>query len=158
MLSKDEEYELIPLSPIRRLEKRMEKIESTSPALDVGEFFRELVAIIRMNQEIVDELAKSNDSLRIELSKLPGKLQEVSSNLGELINYIKAATIEETVKPPSENLKPLTDKLDQLIDVNKKLTEGNETLVSLLESLEKKLRPPFQPLPARPFHLKPLIK
>ena len=75
--SKEEiDYELIPMSPVRRLEKRLNRIEK-SPGVDSSFFFREVLEIIRMNQQIVDELAKSNDSLRIELAKLPGKLDEV---------------------------------------------------------------------------------
>ena len=36
--SEEVEYELIPMSPVRRLEKRMQKLEK-SPAVDSGYFF-----------------------------------------------------------------------------------------------------------------------
>ena len=151
----DEEFELVPMSPIRRLERRLDKVEhAAGGGVDVREFFRELVAIIRMNQEIVDELAKSNDALRIELSKLPARLEQVASNLNELIGYIKAAAIEETRGSP-EGLQPLAEKMDQLIELNKKLTEENENMASFLESIEKKLK---SPLPPRPPFLKPLVR
>lgn len=150
----DDEYELIPLSPIRRLERRMEKLESSSSGLDVGSFFKELVAIIRMNQEIVDELAKSSDSLRIELSKLPGKLDQVTSNLNELLSYIKAAAVEETVKSAPEEVKMLSEKMDQLVEINKKLAEGNDNIAALLESMERKMKP----LPPRPPILRPMVR
>ncbi|MBI2545264.1 MAG: hypothetical protein HYW22_01535 [Candidatus Aenigmarchaeota archaeon] len=150
----DDEYELIPMSPIRRLERRMEKLESTSSGLDVGSFFKELVAIIRMNQEIVDELAKSSDSLRIELSKLPAKLDQVTSGLNELLTYIKVAAVEETAKSAPEDVKLLSDKLDQLVEINKRLAESNENLTALMESMDKKMKP----LPPRPPILRPMVR
>lgn len=143
----DEEFELIPLSPIRRMEKRIDRLENTTGGVDVREFFRELVAIIRMNQEIVDELAKSSDALRIELAKLPAKLDEVTRNLNELISYIRAAATEEGTQISSEAFRPLADKLDQLIATNQKIIENNENVSGLLESIEKKFKPPLPPKP-----------
>ena len=141
------------MSPVRRLERRIDKLENTTGGVDVREFFRELVAIIRMNQEIVDELAKSSDALRIELSKLPAKIDEVTRNLNELLSYIKAAAVEEVGQIPSDAFKPLTEKLDQLIETNKKIIESDDNVSGLLESIDKKLKPP---LPQRPPFLRPI--
>lgn len=152
----EEEYELVPLSPIRRLEKRIEKLES-SAGIDAREFLREIVDIIRMNQQLVDELAKANDALRIEISKLPGRLEELISNLNELLSYIKASTSETTI--PSEAFKPLIEKLDQLIEGNKKLIESNSEVVSVLEEMKEKLKKPIQPIapPSKILPPKPLL-
>jgi len=151
----DEEFELVPLSPVRRLEKRIDRLENTSGGVDVREFFRELVAIIRMNQEIVDELAKASDALRIELAKLPAKLDEVTQNLNELLSYIKAAAVEEATQITPNTFKPLVERLDQLIETNKKIIENDENISGLLESIDKKFRPP---LPPRPPMFKPIVK
>ncbi len=150
----DEEFELIPMSPVRRLERRIDKLENTSGGVDVREFFRELVAIIRMNQEIVDELAKSSDALRIELSKLPGKLDDVTRNLNELLTYIRSAAAEESTQISSTAFQPLVDKLDVLIETNKKIIENDENVSGLLESIEKKFKSP--PLPPRPAMFRPI--
>ena len=141
----DNEFELVPLSPIRRLEKRIDKIESNEEGVDIKGFFFELISIIRMNQEIVDELAKSNDALRIELSKLPAKIDEVTGNISELINYIKSAGIEESTQLSPETFKPLSEKLDELIETKKKVVENNQNISGLLESIEKKFRPSLPP-------------
>ncbi len=152
----DEEFELVPLSPIRRLEKRIDSLENTTGGVDVREFFRELVAIIRMNQEIVDELAKSSDALRIELSKLPAKIDEVTKNLNELLSYIRAAAVEESTQISPDAFKPLIEKLEQLVETNKKMMENDENISGLLESIDKKLKPPLQHLPPRPPLLRPV--
>ncbi|MEM5801873.1 MAG: hypothetical protein QXQ18_00600 [Candidatus Aenigmatarchaeota archaeon] len=148
MAENEEEYELIPLSPLRRLEKRIEELEKSK--FDTKEFYKELVDIIRINQEIVQEIAKASDALRIELSKLPGRLEALAVKLDELISFIRAsATEEEHPSAPEAPSSTLAAKLDQLIETNKKIAEGNEAIISTLESLEKKLRRPIPPLPLK---------
>lgn len=143
-----EEYELIAVSPLRRLEKRIEELESTAPPIDVKEIFREIVDIVRMNQQLVDELIKSNDSLKIELAKLPSRIEELINDLNELISFIKASAGEEgAVAPSGESFKPLADKLDVLIDTNRKIIENNQAVLSALEEIDKKLRRPSSPPP-----------
>lgn len=137
----EEEFELIPVSPLRRLEKRLEKIESTK-GVDVKEFFSQLVEIVRMNQQLVDELAKANDALRIEIARLPAKLDELIGNLNELISFIKAAGGTEAAEAAAAgaDLKPLLKKMDSLIDLNKKIVESNEMMMSAMDQLAMRMR------------------
>jgi hypothetical protein len=143
-----EEFELIPMTPIRRLEKRMEQIESNAGSSN-RDFMKDLLDIVRMNQQIVDELAKSNDALRIELSKLPVRLEELINDIHELLSYIKASATEELGGVPSApvDMKPLADKLDRLIEGNKKIVETNQSLLGSLDDLERKLKRPPMPMP-----------
>ena len=143
-MQEEEEVEIVPISPLRRLEKRMEKLEGSSTFND-KEFYRELVDIIRLNQELVDELAKSNDALRIELSRIPARLEDLTSRLNELLSFIKASESEE----PSTVSGELGQKLEQLVDTNKKIVETNQSVVSVLEEMEKKIRRPMPPPPMR---------
>jgi predicted transcriptional regulator len=140
-----EEYELIPVSPLRRLEKRIEGLETASPGVNVQEIFKEVLEIVRMNQELVDELAKANDALRIEISKLPAKMDDLINNLNELISFIKASATEEV--PTGESYRPIVDKLEELIQTNKKIAEGNQTVLNALEEMNEKLKKPLPPLP-----------
>ncbi len=152
-MPEEEEFELIPISPIRRLERRLELLEGGKENFDSSKFFSELVEIIRMNQQIVDELARANDALRIEISKLPGKLDEMICNLDELISYIKAAAGpagNDSSTSSGSNLDPLLNKMDQLIEGNKKIVESNETMMSTMDQLTTKLKrenlPPRTPM------------
>ena len=152
MLEKDaDEFELIPVSPLRRMEKRIEELEVTK-GTNMQEFYREMVDIIRMNQEIVDELAKANDALRIEISRLPSKLDDLVSRLDELISFIKASATEE-MSPygtGSEGQSNMGQKLDQLVETNKKIAQSNQAVLDLLDNIGKKMsRPPMPPLPPR---------
>ena len=146
---KQEEFELIPVTPLRRLEKRIEELERKA-SINERELYREIIQIVRMNQEIVDALIKANDSLRIELSKLPLKLEELTKKIDELIELIKAAGEEETESKASVDNKPLIEKIEKLTEINNKILENNEALISLLEEISRKLTKPQPPIPPKP--------
>jgi pyruvate formate-lyase activating enzyme-like uncharacterized protein len=152
---KHDEYELVPMSPLRRLEKRIDLLEQ-SGTMDGKEFYREMVDIIRMNQQIVDELAKANDALRIEISKLPSRMEELVSNMKELISFIKAAASAETTT--TTVTEPMNKKLEELIDTNKKIVENNQAVLGVLEDLGKKLTRPAPPpmLMKKPMSMQPV--
>ena len=137
-----EEYEVVPLSPIRRLEKRVEELEKATKGGE-KEFFREMVSIIRLNQEIVSELVKANDALRMELARVVPRVEELVSKLNELLEYIKTAASEET--PTQQATSPNLDKkLEELIESNKKISETLEEMLNSLEEVKDKLkRPPI---------------
>lgn len=156
-----EEFELVPVSPLRRMEKRIEDIERSSGSFDVKEFYREMVDIIRMNQQLVDELAKANDSLRIELSKLPARIEELVADLKELLSYIKASSGEEqqggmSTESVAEGMKPLAQKLDVLIETNKKIVDNNQALLNVLDMMEKRISGPRPPMPPPQMMRKPM--
>lgn len=152
---RDEEFELIPVSPIRRLEKRLERLESVSTE-GTSSVYKDMVDIIRMNQEIVDELAKSNDTLRIELSKLPGKLDELIMNMKELISFIKSSGEQDAVGVTQEAMKPVVDKLDEIVKTNKAATEKNDAMLDLLDTISKRVKRPVGHAPMRSVLMRPL--
>jgi hypothetical protein len=164
MVTEESEYELVPMSPIRRLEQRIDKIESSSP-IDSKNIFSDVIDIVRMNQQLVDELAKSSDALRIELCKLPGKLDELIVNLKELVAFIRASGEEESTGVAQETMKPVVDKLDEMVKTNKLISEKNDSMLELLDEISKKMRRPqmVRPMPhfpSRPMEqpLRPLPK
>lgn len=141
MPEKEDEFELIPLSPLRKLEKRISQLETGTANVDAKEFFKQFVDIVRMNQQLVDEVIKANNTLRAELARLPGKIDEMTKTLSELLSYIKAAAIEEANPAAGESFKMMPDKMDRLIELNKKIVENNENLANLIESVDKRMRP-----------------
>lgn len=142
----ESEYELIPMSPLRRLEKRLDRLESSS-TVDTKGIFSEVIDIVRMNQQIVDELAKSNDALRIEISKLPGRIDDLITDLKEIIAFIKSSGETETVSVTQEAMKPVVDKLDEMVKMNRVITEKNDSMLELLDEISKKIRRPISRFP-----------
>ncbi len=152
MVTEESEYELVPMSPIRRLEQRIDKLETSYP-VDSKSIFSDVIDIVRMNQQLVDELAKSNDAMRIELSKLPAKLDELIVNLKELVSFIRASGEgESTTSIPQETMKPVVDKLDDMVKTNKVISEKNDSMLELLDEISKRMKRPqlTRPMPQMP--------
>ena len=140
----DKEYELIPMSPIRRLERRLDRVEQTGGGSYPKDLLSDIVDIVRMNQMLVDELAKSNDVLRIELSKLPGRLDDLIVNMKELVSFIRASGEQEVTGIGPEVMKPVVDKLDEIVKENKKMTDRNDAMFELLDDVSRKMKRPAQ--------------
>ena len=140
----DQEFELVPLSPLRRMEKRIDDIEKKS-GFSGTEIYKEIVDIVRMNQQLVDELARSNDALRIELARLPSRLEDLTKKLDELVTFIRASAGEENMMggmttTSSADVKPLWDKVNELVDLNKKIVETNQLLSNTVDELNRKMK------------------
>jgi uncharacterized coiled-coil protein SlyX len=144
----EEEFEIIPLSPLRKLEKRIEELEMKR-GISSEEFLKEIVDIIKMNQSLIEEMAKSNDSLKLEIAKLPPRIDALLNSINELITYIKASAVEEVAVPQVSSTDPLIAKLNEIVEGNKKLIELNQTMVAALEELDKKIRRSLPTIPLR---------
>ena len=137
MQTNEKEYELVPLTPLRKLEKRIEKLEASMGYFDPREFYKDMVDILRINQEIVSELVKSNESLISEISKLPLKIDGLIEKIDEFLELIKAAAEEEEKKI---EVPELSKKLDELINLNKQILKRYSSIEEHLSEIEDRLR------------------
>jgi hypothetical protein len=141
----DEEYEVIPTSPIRRLEKRLEKMEDVSSSSQVQKLMEQVIELVKSNQRIIDDVVKANAELREELTRIPGKMDKLIATVGDFVDILKAASEEEARSPSTGGVdagsfKPLTDKLGELVDQNRQSLEANQTMLSALETIDKRLK------------------
>lgn len=137
---KGEGYEVIPITPIRRLEKRMEAIESAGTIPQIQSLVNQIIELIRGNQRIVEEIVRANAELRNELSKMPPKVDDLTATMKEFIGMIKAAGEEELAAPSAEAMRPLQEALTKLIEQNQKMVEGNQAILEALDALSRKVR------------------
>ena len=114
----EEDYELVPMGPIRKLEKKIESIESISGA----EATKGLVEVIKSNQTIVDEMIKVNSDLIDRVTKLMGSVDALSENLTDFMERLEMAgdsssgeQSEEKVEKMTEKMKKLEKKINALI-------------------------------------------
>jgi hypothetical protein len=149
----DDEYEIVQTSPIRRLEKRLSKIEGGSSSGSGGSYGRvldEIVELVTTNQKIVDDLVRSNIDLRNEISRLPGKMDELIKTMNEFINILKLSAEEETAGGmPEQSLKPLAESMNKMVDYNKKVVDMNQSVLTALESIDSRLRRLYVVPPSR---------
>jgi len=137
----EEEYEIIPTSPLRRLEKRIEKIESGSYSSEIQKLIEQVVELIKTNQKIIDDSIKANNDLIAEVSKLPKKIDDLILEMREFMKLLKVSAEEEEVSSISkEVMSPLVNKLTELIEQNKKSFETNQAVLTTLGIIEKRLK------------------
>jgi hypothetical protein len=134
----DEEFELVPLTPLRRIERRIERLEEQMKRENTSEFLKEIVDIIKVNQLIVDEVVKSNEALKLEISKLYPKLDSLVVQMQELLNFIKASVFQESLG--SEALKPLIKKMDEMINTMKEVSTSTRQVAEKIEIIERRIK------------------
>lgn len=137
-----EEYEMIPLTPLRRLEKRLEAIEQQKTAAGLERFIDKVIDMVELNQKIVEEVVRANQGLREDVAVLVGKMDELYMRLGDFIDIIKAAGEEEgeeamSAKIIEESVKPLVSRIEAM---GKVIQEGQATMQESLTSMERRLR------------------
>jgi len=138
----DEEYEVIPTSPIRRIERRLEKMEDTTSSSQVQKLMEQVIELIKSNQRIIDDVVKANAELRDELEKIPGKVDSLVGTMKDFMEILKAASEEEasSVSIGPEVMKPVADRIGELVEQNKKSLEANQTMLTSLDTIDKRLK------------------
>ncbi|MFP4046058.1 MAG: hypothetical protein ACLFS3_03285 [Candidatus Aenigmatarchaeota archaeon] len=131
----NEDYEIVPLSPIRKLEKRIEEVEQNRRSGNMEELMRELMDLVKSNQHMVDEIVKADNELRNELEKIPEKINEVTEQWNEFLEVLKSSSGAEMGGGASPEM---AEKLDKLIEQNSALLEKNEEIVDSIKSLKKR--------------------
>lgn len=143
-VSDEEEYEIIPTSPIRRLEKRLSRVESVSTGSEATKLIEQIIELIKSNQRIIDEVIKSDAELRNEVSKLPGRMDQLISKMDEFIDMLKASAEEAPGSPGAgigaESAQTLIEKIGELVDQNKRNVETNQAILTSLDTIDKRLK------------------
>ncbi len=136
-----EDYEVIPTSPIRRLEKRLEKMEDTSSTSQVQKLMEQVIELIKSNQRIIDDVVKANAELRDEIARIPSKVDKLLETMNEFMDLLRLASEEEErggVGP--EAFKPMVDKMTEMVEQNGKSLEASQTMLTSLETIDKRLK------------------
>ena len=82
----EEEYELIPLSPIRKLEKRLDRVEKGGAG---GDMMKELVDVVKTNQAIVEDIVKVNSEMMTKVSELSTTVAQLTEKLNDFMGKIE---------------------------------------------------------------------
>lgn len=114
----EEDYEIVPLNPIRRLEKRLERVEKTDYSSDT---IKDLVNIVKSNQRIVDEIVKMNSTM---LNRVTELLESVNSLTEKMNNFMERIEVvsEAPKEPEEEKVKEIDSKVDErLVKLEKRV-------------------------------------
>ncbi len=134
----NDEYELIPLNPIRKLEKRLHKLESRDDLVDVKGVTSNIFEMITTNQALISDVLRSNDKLSDEISKLPPKIDELLEEMSNFIKLLSAASEISDVKKEKPTDFIFNEKFDQLINLNKNMLIAMEKFHPIKLKISKK--------------------
>ena len=106
---KPEEYEMVPITPIRRLERRMDGLERAGVST---ESIRKLVEAVRSNQGMVEEVIKLNTEMVRRVSDLTTSVGELTTHVNDLVSRLR---LSEASGRAASKSQPETDaRLDKL--------------------------------------------
>lgn len=130
-IESDEEYEVIPLNPVRKLEKRLEKLENQQEGTEMRGLVREVMDLVKSNQGLVDEIVKADDELRGQLKNTVERMDKLIDLWNEFMNMLKEAG--------GAGAGAGGEKFDKLIEQNKKIIENNEEMLEVLSGMKRSL-------------------
>ncbi|RLJ07647.1 MAG: hypothetical protein DRP12_01845 [Candidatus Aenigmatarchaeota archaeon] len=137
----EEEYEIIPASPIRRLEHRIRKLEEASASAEIQRLIEQIIELIKSNQRVIDDVIKANSELVAELSAIPKKIDELTGIFKEFMEILKKSAQEEMVAGlGTKAMEPVIKKLEELLDQNKKSLEAQQAMLTALDTLDKRIK------------------
>ncbi len=134
----DEEYELVPLNPIRKIERRLEEVEKKRTG---GEINKELLDMARINQEVVDDLVKTNSKMTAKIAEMIDSTEKLTDKISSFIDRIEVSG--EDSEHNSEDEKKMVDKLEKLEKrLNAVIVSGSSQRRPMIPRRSRPLRMP----------------
>lgn len=126
----NDEYELVPVTPIKRLEKKMRELESSAhkelPVQELNENIEKL-------SEQLSKLVTININLQSKMTELLIKITEQTEEVSEMIELLKKASeIEEEVSVKEERKE---ESFAPIISELKKLSNQNTVMIEEFKRL-----------------------
>ncbi|MBU5678787.1 MAG: hypothetical protein QXJ96_01330 [Candidatus Aenigmatarchaeota archaeon] len=122
-----EEYEVIPLDPIRAMEKRIKKLEEM---LQERSTASEYIELVKTNQQVVGDLIRMNTGIIDKLNNLTTALEGLIKRIDEFSSKFEVEI--EVGGGESKRVKELEEE-------NRRLKEAQEELLDKISKLEKRL-------------------
>ena len=136
----DDEYELVPLSPVRKVEKRLEKLERTGTSADL---IKELISVVRTNQEVIDDVVKINSDMITRISELSNSVNAVTNKINDFLSRIEVSGREEIREGNSEEEGLRISEMEKKTDARLAKMEKRVNAL-LLSTMAKRPRPPMR--------------
>jgi hypothetical protein len=138
----NDDYEVMPVTPIRKLEKRLEQMESSKSTGSMERIMDKLIDMVSLNQRIVDEMIKANVNLREDIALLIGKMDNLQGKLTNFIEIVESAGQEESES--SESVMAIKNMMGPMVDAitstNEKMIKANTDVVNSLSLIDKRLK------------------
>ena len=144
--SEDEDYEVVPVGPIRKLERRIDEIQEQSQeaqgSAHKDELIRDVLDIMKSNQKIVNDMTESTHELKNSVEDLTHKMDETIDNMNafmDLLNEASEMDMEGEIVGDMEGriADAIGGKMD---DVVQNMHESNQQVIEQLDNLNDSIR------------------
>jgi hypothetical protein len=141
----NEDYEVVPMGPVRKLERRIDSIEEQAQkgggAAD-EQMIRDVLDIMKSNQKIVNDMTESTHELKNSVEDLTHKMDEVVDNMNSFMDLLKDASEvdmegEIVGDMQSRIAEAIGDRMDEAIG---EMQSSNQQIVNSLDDLTKTMR------------------
>ena len=145
----DDDYEVIPMGPIRKLERRVEDLqeqqeqaEQTGGGSGNDELVRDIMDIMKSNQKIVNDMTESTHELRNSVEDLTNKMDSVIDNMNNFMDLLNQASEMDMEGEVAGNIETrvanaIGDKMDDMVT---EMKGSNEKIADNLEELNSQMR------------------
>ena len=145
---KDDDYEVVPVGPLRKLERRVDELQEQKQQQKGGsgtndELVHDVLDIMKSNQKIVNEMTESTHELKNSVEDLTHKMDEVVDNMNTFMDLLTEASemdMEGEIVGDMEGriAEAIGNKMDEVAEeMNKSNQEVVEHLKQVNESLRK---------------------
>ena len=110
MPMEEEEYEIVPVGPMRRIEKRVEKIERGTTGTDM---VKELIEVVRTNQKIIDEVVKINSEMINRVSDLAGHVSQLTERMNDFLDRVEVSGEGEQTQQQNDQQKKAAEEMNE---------------------------------------------
>ncbi|MFB6209428.1 MAG: hypothetical protein ABEJ56_04825 [Candidatus Nanohaloarchaea archaeon] len=139
--SAGEDYEVVPVGPIRKLERRIDELQEQKSSGN-DELVRDVLDIMKSNQKIVNDMTESTHELKNSVEDLTHKMDEVVDNMNSFMDLLEQASEADL---EGEVMKDVHSKIadaigNEMEDVASDIKESNTQVIQNLEDLNENIR------------------
>src|SRR3990172_2900377 len=108
-----DEYELVPMNPILKMERRVERIEKLGSSQDL---IQQLMDIVRTNQQVVDDIVKINSDMISRVSILSDTVSNLTMKMQGLMEKLDKMAPSSAPAPAQDSgrTRELEEKLAKM--------------------------------------------
>ena len=141
-----DDYEVVPVGPIRKLERRIdemeEKAQSGGGSRADDELIRDVLDIMKSNQKIVNDMTESTHELKNSVEDLTHKMDSVIDNMNQFMDLLNEASETDLEGEVIDDVHSrIADAVgNEMQDVASDIKQSNENVVQNLEELNKSIK------------------
>lgn len=141
-----DDYEVVPVGPIRKLERRIDEMEEKAQKGGMGgtddELVRDVLDIMKSNQKIVNDMTESTHELKNSVEDLTHKMDEVIDDMNNFMDLLQEASEADLEGEVIQDVHSrIADAVgDRMQDVAEDMRESNDQVIQHLEELNKSVK------------------